>query len=300
MSRGTRPSVLSPGIRAMVIGAWWFAVMGLFVKLAGRRLPSSQIVLVRATLTLAMSWWAVRQARLPSLWGTQRGLLLARGLLGAIGINCFYWSLVHLPLGEATLIQYTNPIFATILAALWVGERVRPGEMLCLATAMLGVVLITRPGVIFGSAAAAHDPRDVAIALFGAVCSGAAYAAVRKMGSTEHPSVVVFYLPLVTFPIAIPFATSNWLMPMGWEWLLLLGVALATQLAQVYMTRGLQAESAVRATTTGYLQIVFAGLWGVLLLDETPSIWTLAGAAVIVASALVLAFGKAHADVGDE
>ena len=62
--------------------------MGLLVKLAGRRLPSSQIVLVRAAL-------------------------------GAIGINCFYYySLVHLPLGEATLIQYTNPIFATILAAL--------------------------------------------------------------------------------------------------------------------------------------------------------------------------------------
>ncbi|MBK7832023.1 MAG: DMT family transporter [Gemmatimonadetes bacterium] len=295
-----RSSVLSPGIRAMAIGAWWFAVMGLFVKLAGRRLPSSQVVLVRAALTLAMSWWAVRQAGLPSIWGTQRRLLLMRGALGAIGINCFYWSLVHLPLGEATLIQYTNPIFATILAALWVGERVRPGELACLATALLGVVLITRPGFLFGSAASAYDTRDIAIALFGAVCSGAAYAAVRKLGSREHSTVVVFYLPLVTFPIAIPFASSNWLMPTPTEWAILLGVGVATQLAQVYMTRGLQAETAVRATTTGYLQIVFAGLWGALLLKERPSAWTLVGAAVIVGSALVLAFGKAHADVGDE
>lgn len=288
----------------MAIGAWWFAVMGLFVKLAGRRLPSSQVVLVRAALTLAMSWWAVRQATrqagLPSIWGTQRRLLLVRGALGAIGINCFYWSLVHLPLGEATLIQYTNPIFATILAALWVGERVRPGEMACLAMAMVGVILITRPGFLFGSAASAYDTRDIAIALFGAVCSGAAYAAVRKMGSGEHPSVVVFYLPLVTFPIAIPFASTNWLVPTGTEWLYLLGVGAATQMAQVYMTKGLQAETAVRATTTGYLQIVFAGLWGALVLHERPSLWTLVGAAVIVGSALVLAFGKAHADVGDE
>jgi drug/metabolite transporter (DMT)-like permease len=297
--KGARPS-LSPGIRAMAIGAWWFAVMGLFVKLAGRRLPSSQIVLVRAVLTLALSWWAVRQARLPSPWGTQRRLLLVRGLLGAIGINCFYWSLVHLPLGEATLIQYTNPLFATILAALWVGERVRPGEMLCLAGALLGVILITRPGFLFGSAASAYATRDVSIALFGAVCSGAAYAAVRKIGSAEHPAIVVFYLPLVTLPLAIPFASAAWRMPQGGEWLLLLGMAGATQLAQVYMTRGLQAETAVRATTTGYLQIVFAGLWGVVLLGERPSWWTLAGAAVIVGSALVLAFGKARAGVGDE
>ena len=284
----------------MAIGAWWFAVMGLFVKLAGRRLPSSQVVLVRAALTLAMSWWAVRQAGLPSIWGTQRRLLLVRGTLGAIGINCFYWSLVHLPLGEATLIQYTNPIFATILAALWVGERVRPGEIACLAMAMVGVILITRPGFLFGSAASAYDTRDIAIALFGALCSGAAYAAVRKMGSGEHPSVVVFYLPLVTFPIAIPFASTNWLVPTWTEWLFLLGVGAATQMAQVYMTRGLQAETAVRATTTGYLQIVFAGLWGALILHERPSLWTLIGAAVIIGSALILAFGKAHADVGDE
>ncbi len=293
-------ALISPGIRAMAIGAWWFAVMGLFVKLAGRRLPSSQIVLVRAALTLAMSWWAVRQAGLPSIWGHNRHLLLVRGSLGAIGINCFYWSLVHLPLGDATLIQYTNPIFATVLAALWVGERVRTGEMLCLAAAMVGVILITRPGFLFGSAASAYASRDVAIALFGAVCSGAAYAAVRKMGTSEHPSVVVLYLPLVTFPIAIPFATTNWLLPTSAEWLLLLGVGAATQLAQVFMTRGLQAETAVRATTTGYLQIVFAGAWGVLLLGERPSPWTLAGASVIVGSALVLAFGKSRAGVGDE
>jgi drug/metabolite transporter (DMT)-like permease len=299
---GTRAPVLSPGIRAMAIGAWWFAVMGLLVKLSGRRLPSSQIVLVRAALTLAMSYWAVRQARLASPWGKQRGLLLVRGALGAIGINCFYYSLVHLPLGVATLIQYTNPIFATILAALWVGERVRGGELLCLASAMVGVVLITRPGFLFGAAATAYAQRDIAIALLGAVCSGAAYAAVRKLGSGEHPTVVVFYLPLVTFPIAIPFASSNWLMPTGSEWLLLLGMGGATQLAQVYMTKGLQAETAVRATTTGYLQIVFAGAWGALLLGERPSAWTLAGAAIIVASALVLAFGKrrAQAELGDE
>ena len=109
----------------MVIGAWWFALMGLFVKLAGRHLPSLEIVLFRAILTLALSYWAVRAAGVPSIWGQQKRLLLVRGLLGAIGINCFYFSLVHLPLGEATLIQYTNPIFATLLAGLWVGERVR-------------------------------------------------------------------------------------------------------------------------------------------------------------------------------
>ena len=82
-----RSSAISSGIRAMAVGAWWFAVMRLLVKLSGRRLPSSPIVLVRAAFTLALSYWAVQQAGVPSIWGTQRTLLLIRGALGAVGIN---------------------------------------------------------------------------------------------------------------------------------------------------------------------------------------------------------------------
>ena len=82
-----RSSAISSGIRVMAVGAWWFAVMRLLVKLSGRRLPSSPIVLVRAAFTLALSYWAVRQAGVPSTWGTQRTLLLIRGALGAVGIN---------------------------------------------------------------------------------------------------------------------------------------------------------------------------------------------------------------------
>lgn len=284
----------------MAIGAFWFSVMGLLVKLAGRRLPSGEIVLFRAAITLVLSYHAVRAARLPSIWGEQRGLLVVRGLLGAVGINCFYYSLVHLPLGEATLIQYMNPIFATFLAAYWVGERVRGGEIWCLVASIVGVVLITRPAVIFGVHATPFAPTSVAIALLGAFCSGAAYATVRRLGSREHPSVVVFYLPLVTFPIAIPFATVGWRTPSVGEWALLLAVGLSTQLAQVYMTRGLQAETAARATTTGYLQIVFAGIWGALLLGERPSAWTVGGALIIVSSTVLLALGRSRVGVGDE
>ena len=80
--------------------------------------------------------------------------------------------------------------------------------------------------------------------------------------------------------------------PVGWEWLILLGVGVATQLAQIYLTRGLAAETAARATTAGYLQVVFAGIWGGLVCGERPTAWTLGGAALIVWSAWKLAFGR--------
>ena len=294
-------STLPPGIRAMAIGAFWFSVMSLLVRFAGRTLPSMEVVFFRGLITLALSWAWVRHAGLAP-FGTQRTWLLLRGALGTIALSCFYFSLVHLPLGEATVIQYMNPLFATVLAAWWLGEHAGVGEALALVASLAGVVLIARPAALFGGAVAAIEPRHVAIALLGAFCSGAAYVIIRKMGPAEHRLVVVFYLPLMTVPLTLPFAAADWRWPRGLEWLLLLGIGATTQFAQVQMTRGLQLEKSARATMTGYLQIVFAGLWGMLFLGEHPDAWSVTGAAIIIGSTLLLA--RSHRDAnpaeGDE
>jgi drug/metabolite transporter (DMT)-like permease len=128
--------------------------------------------------------------------------------------------------------------------------------------------------------------------LIGAVCSGCAYALVRKMRGAEHPIVIVGYLPLLSVPMSLPFAIADWTWPTAWEWLLLIGVGVTTQLAQVSMTRGLQLERTARATTTGYLQVAFAVLWGAIFLGEIPDMWTVAGAVTIIGSTLLLTWSN--------
>jgi drug/metabolite transporter (DMT)-like permease len=294
-----RPAVISPGIRAMAIGAFWFSIMGLLVKLAGRRLGSMEIVLSRGVLTLGLSWWSLRRLGV-SPWGTQRRLLVVRGTLGSTALLCYFYSLVHLPLGEATLIQNMNPVFATVLAAIILDEALRAPEILCLVASLVGVVFVAHPSWLFGAPTMVAESRwPVVIALLGALCSGAAYTLVRKMRSTEHPLVIVFYLPLLSVPISLPLALAEWQWPTAWEWVLLVGVGITTQLAQVSMTRGLQLERTARATTTGYLQVAFAVMWGALLLGEIPDVWTLAGAVTIIGSTLVLSWWHASAAVTD-
>lgn len=56
----------------MAVGAFWFAIMGLLVKIAGKSLPSQQIVLMRAVFTLAMSWWALERAGIRPRLGNGR------------------------------------------------------------------------------------------------------------------------------------------------------------------------------------------------------------------------------------
>lgn len=287
-------SVPSEGIRYMAYGAFWFSLMSLLVKIAGQRLPSMEIVLVRALISLLLSYWLLRRARV-ALWGTNRRLLVLRGLLGFGALACFYYALVHLPLAEATVIQYMNPIFTAILAAWLLRERIGAWEGACIAASVAGVLLIARPGFLFGGGPKL-DPLTVVIALAGAMFSASAYVTIRRMSSSEHPLVIVFYFPLVTVPVTIPFVIPVAVWPQGWEWAVLLGVGVTTQIAQVYMTRGLQLVPAARATAVGYLQIVFAGVWGAVFFAEYPDSWSLLGAAMIIGGTLALTMWRGRAE----
>ncbi len=287
-----RAAVISPGIRAMIVGSFWFSIMGLLVKLAGRRLGSMEIVLARSVITLGLSWWSLGRLGISPL-GKNRRLLLVRGLLGSTALLFYFYSIVHLPLGEATLIQYTNPVFATVLAAVILDEALRGREIACLLASLVGVLFVAHPVSLFGGNAPPANGLAVGSAVIGAACSGFAYALVRKMRGTEHPLVIVGYLPLLSVPMSLPFALASWTWPNAVEWLLLGGVGVTTQLAQVSMTRGLQLERTARATTAGYLQVAFAVLWGAMFLGEIPDTWTLVGAIVIMGSTLVLTWWNA-------
>ncbi len=274
----------------MALGAFWFSVMGLLVRIAGERIPVMEIVLARAIVSLVLSYAMLRHAGVPAR-GNHPPLLILRGTLGFGALAGFYYAIVHLPLAEATTIQYTSPIFTALFAALLIGERITSREVACVAASLVGVLLIARPVFLFGGDSVS-DRTAILAGLAAAVVSGAAYTLVRRLGSSEDPLVIVFYFPLVTIPASLPFVVMDWVWPRGMEWLVLLGIGLTTQVAQLSITRGLQRVPAARAAAVGYLQIAFAGAWGALILAEIPDRWTIAGASLIVVSTLALSLWR--------
>jgi drug/metabolite transporter (DMT)-like permease len=282
--------MFSPGVRWMAAGAFWFSLMSLLVKVAGQRLPTMEIVFVRAVVTLLMSWWMIRRLGIPP-WGTHHGRLVLRGVFGFLALSCFYYGVINLPLADATVIQYMNPVWTALLAAWLLRERMGAREIVCVLLGMVGVVVIARPEFLFGGLTQGLDPVVVGIALMGSLGSAAAYTTVRSLSGREHPMVIVFFFPLVTVPASLPLAIPGWIWPTGFEWLVLLGVGVTTQMGQVAITRGLSLERAGKATAVGYLQIVFAAAWGALFFAELPDAWTLAGAALIVGSTIWLSRG---------
>lgn len=275
----------------MAASAFFFSVMSVLVKLAGRRLPSQEIVLARSAISMGLSLWMLRRAGV-SPWGRRRGLLLVRGVLGFAALSCFFYALVHLPLADATVIQYTNPAFTALIAVWALGERIGVREGVAVLASLTGVVLIARPSFLFDGAAPL-DPLAVGVALAGAVLSAAAYVTVRRLGASEHPLVIVFYFAWISTVGSVPLALPSALWPTPVEWALLLGVGIATQLGQVYLTNGLRLERAGRAMTAAYLQILFAAAWGVAFFDEVPGRWSAAGALLIIGGTYLVARGQA-------
>ncbi|MBW3535970.1 MAG: DMT family transporter [Gemmatimonadetes bacterium] len=278
--------LLSVGLWYMVAGAFAFSVMSALVKAGGATLPTMELVLGRSVGMLLLVWGTLRLRGI-GLWGGERRLLVLRGVLGFIALSAFYYSVVHLPLADATVIQYTNPVWTALIAAVVLGEHLRPVEVVVSVASLLGVALVARPTFLFGGEGLGLDPLAVGVALAGAVFSAAAYVTVRRLRG-EEAMVVVWYFALISSLAALPAVVPVWVTPTPGEWGLLAAIGISTYLGQIFMTWGLQRERAGKAMAVGYLQIVFAGLWGFLFFAEVPDAWGIAGAALVVASTLAL------------
>ena len=274
--------VIPRGLVYMALSALGFSGMTMLVKVASTRLPTGEIVLARAVVTLVVSYLMVVRTGL-SPWGSHRGKLVLRGFLGFAGLAGYYLAIERLPIADATTLQQIVPVVTALLAWWLIGEKIGWSTLFALACGIAGVLVIVHPS---GSGL---DPTGVAIALAAAVCSSVAYVTVRTLSRTEHPLVIVFYFPLIATPLAIPWAAADWVTPSLVDVLLLVAIGLTTQVGQVFLTMGLAVERAGRASAVGYLQIVFAIGWQLAIFGQSPTITTIVGAALIIGGTLVVA-----------
>jgi drug/metabolite transporter (DMT)-like permease len=274
------------GVLLLLCSALGFSGMSVLVKLGGYVLPVSMLVLARGAVSLVLSVGMLARSGVP-MWGKEPRRLIGRGLLGLGGLACFFYAVTALPLAEATVLHYMNPVFTAIVAAVWLGERVDRRLVLAIVIALAGTILVVRPGALFGVHEALNW-KGVAAALGGATFSAFAYTTVRSLSRTEHPDVIVFYFSLVATPATLPFAIADWQAPTASGWLILIGIGVTTQFGQIFLTRGLTLVPAARGTTVGYIQIVFAATWGWLLFHESPTAWTFVGALLVVISTMLI------------
>ena len=277
------------GPRYMMISALSFALMAALVKEAGQfGIPLLQIIFVRAVISVVLSLADIRRARVHPL-GRRRVLLLGRGVSGFLALTGVFYALMHLSMAQATVLQYLHPVFTALLAFLFLSERPTTATFACIVLSLLGLACIVLPyWSVPDNPGAPVWP--VLAGLGGAFGSGVAYTLVRKLAATEHPSVIVLYFPLVCVPGTLLLGGADFVKPTAIGWWILLGVGCFTQVGQLALTKAMQLDSASRATSLSYIQIVFAAFLGWLFFAEVPTVATLLGGALILLGALVSAW----------
>ncbi len=141
----------------MFISALSFALMSGCVKavsLAGG-IPVMEILAARALVSSVLSYADIRRKGITPWGGHNRPLLIARGVVGTMALMCFFYAITVLPLAEVTLLQYLNPVFTSVIALLFIGERIQRSTIGCIVLSLLGgVVLMVQPSFLFGHAQA--------------------------------------------------------------------------------------------------------------------------------------------------
>ncbi|SMF49018.1 Predicted permeases [Alteromonadaceae bacterium Bs31] len=275
----------------MLLSALGFALMAACVKgVSSQGIPVLEIVVVRALVSAVLSYADIKRQKL-SLWGNNKPWLFARGLVGALTLMLVYYALTVLPLAEATILQYLPPVFTAILAFYFLKEAIYRSTIICIVLSLLGLCIMILPNVIqvdtLEASTGQYHWLAISAAIGGALGSAIAYIIVKKLTATDHSSVIIFYFPLISLPIALLLLGRDFVVPsLGVAGALVL-IGIFTQVGQIGLTKALHSADANKATAYAYVQVIFAAFIGWAYFGEMPTLTTFIGGGLIIFGALV-------------
>src|SRR5690606_28766251 len=209
-----------------------------------------------------------------------------RSLSGTISMFCLFTALTLIPFADVTAITFTAPMFLTLLAMLFLGERIHWYRWTALAIGFLGVVIMIGPHLSFGSGSSL----GVLLAICAAVFSALAMMFLRGMsgGGGEHAVTITFYFSLTSMVCAALTAVGGWPMPTAQQWLVIFGAGFLGVLGQLLMTMSYRYTEASTIAPLDYGNLLVAVLYGYFLFDEIPGLSTWLGAPLVIAAGLVI------------
>jgi drug/metabolite transporter (DMT)-like permease len=281
----------------LVASSTLFAIMAVLAKIVSRHIPGPQAAFVRfatgVVATLA-AWASGRIDLRPRRWGW----LFARGLFGGTAVVCYFSAMQRIAVGEATLLNYTQPVFTMLGAWVLLGERPPRRALFALPLTLVGVTLIVglKPGDL--AAQAGYGPL---LGLSSAVLSGVAVTSIRAArrvmpdGPPPETAWSVFFSftgigLLVTLPAVLP-PIGHWVTPSAAEWALLLGVGITSVLAQLLMSEALQHLRVGAAGVITQLTAVLTIGAGAYLLGDRLSPGFLSGALLTLGGVALVVLG---------
>lgn len=270
------------GIGFLLLSGFFFAMMGLFVRLAGD-LPVLQKSFFRnaiATLFALMILLKSRDAwHIPAGMG---GTLFLRATFGTLGLICNFYALGMLPLSDANMLNKLAPFCTLLFSWLFLKERLHLWQLGLVGVAFLGSLFVIKPS--FSHA----DWGASCIAALGGVFAGAAYTLVRKLqlGGVQG-RFIVFFFSAFSSVVLLPFVLVQYQPMTGEQWLLLLATGLMAAGGQFSITAAYRHAPAKQISIYDYMQVFFSMLLGYFAFGSWPDVWSLIGYVILLSAAIV-------------
>lgn len=259
--------------------------MTLCVKLLGQDIPTGQSIFVRGLIAipvLALIAWRTQSLHLLKTRNWRSHAL--RSLSGTVSMFCLFVAVTMIPLADVTAISFTAPMFQTVLAMLFLGERIHRFRWTALGIGFLGAVIMIGPHLSFTES----PSLGVLVALGAAMFSAIAMAFLRSMSGGEHAITITFYFSLTFTACAALTALQGWPMPTATQWMLIVLAGLFGVFGQLLMTYSYRFAEASTIAPLDYTSMIMAVLLGYLFFDEIPSLSIWLGAPLVVGAGLII------------
>ena len=267
------------GILFILLSAFFFCLMSVFVRLAGD-VPTMQKAFFRNIVAAILA--AVLLARSKGGFSFQRKNLpdlLLRSSIGTAGILCNFWAVDHLRIADANILNKLSPFFAILMSIFILKEKPNRIEWLSVLLAFIGAAFVAKP-----SAGIASFP--ALIAILGGFTAGTAYTYVRKLGleGERGPAVVMFFSAFSTL-VLLPNLLLHYHPMTMTQLICLIFAGMSAAGGQLSITTAYQNAPARDISVFDYSQVVYAAIFGLILFGEIPDVWSIAGYVIIIGTA---------------
>ena len=243
----------------MFFATIFFMVVKIFVKMMPH-IPPMEIVFFRCLISFLITYYLLKRKG-HNILGTNRSLLMMRGIFGTIGLYCYFVILQEIPLATASTLIYFTPLFTSLVGVFLLREKMSIIQWILLLIAFFGIILIqgfdSRVNIFY-----------LLIGLGGSLCAAFAYSIIRYLRDKEHSLVLMIYFPMIAFPIGGLISIFNWVQPNLIDLFLLILIGVFTQFAQYFMTKAFQSEKVSKVSIVSYSELVFVLLIGNIFFDE--------------------------------
>jgi drug/metabolite transporter (DMT)-like permease len=266
-----------------VRGALWmlgavfsFALMAVAVRELLRHMDVLQILALRTLVTLLIVCATIPRHGLAPLRTRRLPIHAVRAVVHVGGQFCWMYALGALTLATVFAIEFTMPVWAALLAALFLGERLNRGRIVQLALGLAGIAIILRPG--FGQ----FHPATLVMVL-GSMLYASSMIFTKHLSASDSALAVIFWMSVVQLPLTFGLAAPVWVAPVLADLPWIIAVGSASFIAHYSMTRAMKLADATVVIPIDFIRLPLIAVVGAVAYSEPFDPMVIAGAAVIFA-----------------